>query len=732
MRSERPGSGQNTEHQPMRRGGLARRRQSSTRSPYAATSEALARPVPAASAELPGDEPPYWSLLYGGVAAAEPESAQASQPPQPHPASAGRRLPRRRRLVLACAAGLALLATTLLARPLLARWAAPRDPIAHATPGAIDVRIQDAFDAAWERADLLVQLGDARRSWVWGPAPFISGKERYAGAPDGMRSVQYYDKGRLELNDPQQPGSVSSGLLVREMVTGEVAIGDGSANVERRRPATIAIAGDAVPSNPAPTYADLSELAVPDGQAASSRVGSAVDELLEGGAIGSLPPDAQALAAQATIATFDERTKHNIPQVFRSFLEQHAAVYEAGRVRRGQPLFAPWETIVGLPLTEPYWIAAQIGGQRRWVLAQLFERRVLTFTPDNAPPYQVEMGNVGRHYWEWRYGRPVDAPPALQTAEAPGELVAHRAAVNWSSDRPLVVEIVYRGAGDATTKRIAGGLASNGAAVVLDQLQAGTRYVWRAVGTDADGNVVRSAPRSFRTPGAPPPGAVGKSVCLTFDDGPAPGTEAVLDALAGVPATFFLVGNSMGSAPDRQRAIVERMLREGHQIANHTLTHMPMAESAYRATYGTLADEASIARFRENLVANEAHFQRVLNTTAQLFYHARLPGDGGVVKHNGTAIYADAVRAMGMTYVHWNVEFAPSGRMGQLWATDWQGIRGLASNTADLPQPGAVVLLHDAHFAGRADLLRAIVERLSASGYTFGRLDSAGGCTEQE
>src|SRR5205085_2221786 len=34
---------------------------------------------------------------------------------------------------------------------------------------------------------------------------------------------------------------------------------------------------------------------------------------------------------------------------------------------------------------------------------QLFERRVLTYNPANPPATQVEMGNVGRHYYNWRY-----------------------------------------------------------------------------------------------------------------------------------------------------------------------------------------------------------------------------------------------------------------------------------------------------------------------------------------
>ncbi len=40
------------------------------------------------------------------------------------------------------------------------------------------------------------------------------------------------------------------------------------------------------------------------------------------------------------------------------------------------------------------------------MLVQAFERRLLTFVPGNSAGWQVEAGNVGRHYYEWRYGAP--------------------------------------------------------------------------------------------------------------------------------------------------------------------------------------------------------------------------------------------------------------------------------------------------------------------------------------
>jgi hypothetical protein len=64
---------------------------------------------------------------------------------------------------------------------------------------------------------------------------------------------------------------------------------------------------------------------------------------------------------------------------------------------------ADWLYLFGHPITAPVWVQARVGGVEQWVLVQLLERRVLTYTPANAPAWQVEMGNVGQHYYRWRY-----------------------------------------------------------------------------------------------------------------------------------------------------------------------------------------------------------------------------------------------------------------------------------------------------------------------------------------
>ncbi|MET0885807.1 MAG: bifunctional polysaccharide deacetylase/glycosyltransferase family 2 protein [Mycetocola sp.] len=61
-------------------------------------------------------------------------------------------------------------------------------------------------------------------------------------------------------------------------------------------------------------------------------------------------------------------------------------------------------------------------------------------------------------------------------------------------------------------------------------------------------------------------------VALTFDDGPDPRwTPQILDILERhrVPATFFLVGSAVLDHPE----LSQRIVREGHEIGAHTLTH---------------------------------------------------------------------------------------------------------------------------------------------------------------
>ena len=62
-------------------------------------------------------------------------------------------------------------------------------------------------------------------------------------------------------------------------------------------------------------------------------------------------------------------------------------------------------------------------------------------------------------------------------------------------------------------------------------------------------------------------------MALTFDDGPAERfTAQVLDILREqqVPATFFVCGENVEEHPD----LLRRIVAEGHEIGNHTYSHL--------------------------------------------------------------------------------------------------------------------------------------------------------------
>ena len=100
--------------------------------------------------------------------------------------------------------------------------------VVHAEPEPFG---KPAFERVWQRTDLPVQTGSATSSWVWGPAPFTPLlNEALSEAENGRRAVQYFDKGRMEINDPSAdptaPWYVSNGLLVRELIQGQIQVGN--------------------------------------------------------------------------------------------------------------------------------------------------------------------------------------------------------------------------------------------------------------------------------------------------------------------------------------------------------------------------------------------------------------------------------------------------------------------------------------------------------------------------
>lgn len=241
-----------------------------------------------------------------------------------------------------------------------------------------------AFQAQW-------QQGEAVTPNFYGPlATAHDGQqEAYKEAPGGQRLVQYFDKARMELNSTN--GTVTSGLLATELVTGKSQAGD--ATFQSQAPAGISVAGD--PNNVGPTYAQIGASGLTT--AAASTVGqSTTRSLTRTGASGTFA--AGGSDPSATIATFDDTTKHNVPKAFVDY-----------RTKAGL-------LTIGLAIAEPFWVnGVLVGGQPKDVLVQAFERRVLTYTPSNPDAFKVEFGNIGSHYFTWRYAANQPAPVATNT-----------------------------------------------------------------------------------------------------------------------------------------------------------------------------------------------------------------------------------------------------------------------------------------------------------------------------
>jgi hypothetical protein len=233
--------------------------------------------------------------------------------------------------------------------------------------------------------------------------------EPYAEAAGGVRLVQYFDKTRMELTDrtadPRSPWYVTNGLLAKELVTGLLQLG--AEEFEAHPPAAIAVAGDAGDPD-APTYATFTTLL----EAAPLAPGLVIVQTVD--RTGSVGQDPELAAYGVTAGYFVPETGHTVASVFWEFMTSAGPVAEGGQLIEARLFEHPFYA-TGLPLTEAYWTRIRVGGVPRWVLVQVFERRVLTYTPDNPEGWKVEAGNVGRHYYAWRYeslGKELLPPPA--------------------------------------------------------------------------------------------------------------------------------------------------------------------------------------------------------------------------------------------------------------------------------------------------------------------------------
>jgi hypothetical protein len=254
-----------------------------------------------------------------------------------------------------------------------------------------------AMNRTWARTDYPIQQNQAVRTWMWGPTARYEKTEPYVEAPSGQRFVAYFDKSRMEdnsYNTTSAPWDVTNGLLVVELISGRMQVGD--AAFEQHLPADVNVAGDADDAD-GPTYASFGGLL----NAAPLADNALITQRLDRNGTVTNDSTLSGRGVRATYLVERPGLTHRIAAPFWNFMNSSGVVFENGFVNAllfQDPFYA-----TGLPITEAYWARVKVGGNYKDVLMQCFERRCLTYTPDNAPEWQVEMGNVGMHYYTWRY-----------------------------------------------------------------------------------------------------------------------------------------------------------------------------------------------------------------------------------------------------------------------------------------------------------------------------------------
>lgn len=202
-----------------------------------------------------------------------------------------------------------------------------------------------------------------------------------------------------------------------------------------------------------------------------------------------------------------------------------------------------------------------------------------------------------------------------------------------------------------------------------------------------------------RKPSTGIPSESSHGLFLTFDDGPLPCTEQILDALAvsGHKATFFVMGKNLHNPKLRKLAV--RALREGHEIGNHSYSHPNFSQiSADRAVSEIWTTHKLIQQ-----IVQEAG---VANQRQDLYF--RFPfGDSGNV-WNSQAIH-DTLWKLNYGTAWWDLD-TNDWRMEMRWFPRSPSTVVASLNDA---RPEDVVLLHD-----RPATARYLPEMLN----TLGRL----------
>ncbi|NEU31865.1 delta-lactam-biosynthetic de-N-acetylase [bacterium LRH843] len=185
-----------------------------------------------------------------------------------------------------------------------------------------------------------------------------------------------------------------------------------------------------------------------------------------------------------------------------------------------------------------------------------------------------------------------------------------------------------------------------------------------------------------------------KELYLTFDNGYENGyTEKVLNVLKEkeVPATFFVTGHYLKTAPD----LVLRMVKEGHIVGNHSWSHPSLPSIGD----GQLTEELNSVKqkFTELTGVKEMNYLR--------------PPRGEFSERS--LILSDK---LGYTNVFWSMAYKD-------WEVDKQKGGDYAYNQImKRIHPGSIMLIHSVS-SDNAEALPRVIDDARKQGYVFKSLD---------
>lgn len=193
---------------------------------------------------------------------------------------------------------------------------------------------------------------------------------------------------------------VTTGLLATD---GPLQLGDNT--FEPHVPSQVPVAGDPDSGDITPSYAAMGRVM----HYAPIPAGWTIIQTVD--ANGSVGADPRFAEHGVTAVDVGAPMNHTVASIFWDWMTQEGVTLRPGEGLVSGPLFENPFYATGYPTTEAYWTKSRVGGVEKDMLVQCFERRCMTYTPETAVPWRVEMANIGQHSFHRRYTEIVAEAP---------------------------------------------------------------------------------------------------------------------------------------------------------------------------------------------------------------------------------------------------------------------------------------------------------------------------------